>query len=70
LYDLDQLARNDVPTFAALYFEDMYVAREFSLAAVASVRRTTPWITNEYEHDGLGATEVLEHLFTMAKQTP
>ena len=25
LYDLDQLARNEVPTFAAVYYEDMYV---------------------------------------------
>ena len=70
LYDLDQLARNEVPTFAAVYYEDMYVAREFSLETAAAVPRVTPWITNEYEHDGLRVGDVLDHLFTLAKQTP
>lgn len=69
LYDPDQLARNDVPTFAALYYEDMYVARELSLATAAAVRRVTPWITNEHEHDGLRVAGVLDRLLSLAKET-
>jgi len=70
LYDVDQLARNEVPVFAAIYFDDMYVAREFSLATAAAVGKVTPWITNEYEHDGLRTADVLDRLFQLAKQTP
>ena len=70
LYDPDQLARNDVPTFAALYYDDMYVAREHSLATAAAVRRLTPWITNEYQHDGLRVGDVFDRLLALAKETP
>ncbi|MEQ4204862.1 alpha/beta fold hydrolase [Actinopolymorpha sp. B9G3] len=70
LYDVDRLGANDVPVFAAVYFDDLYVAREFSLATAASVGRVTPWITNSYEHDGLRTGKVLDHLFALAKETP
>ncbi|WP_020573154.1 alpha/beta fold hydrolase [Actinopolymorpha alba] len=70
LYDADQLARNDVPTYAAIYYDDMYVARELSLETAAAVNRLTPWITNEHEHDGLRVGDVLNHLFALAKETP
>ena len=70
LYDPDQLARNDVPTFAAVYYDDMYVARELSLATAAAIRRLTPWITNEHQHDGLRVGKVLDHLLALAKETP
>jgi pimeloyl-ACP methyl ester carboxylesterase len=70
LYDLDQLARNEVPVWAALYYEDQYVVREYSLDTAKQVANVTPWITNEHEHDGLrDAEQVLGHLFTMAKET-
>ncbi|MEQ7123545.1 alpha/beta fold hydrolase [Actinopolymorpha sp. B11F2] len=70
LYDPDRLAANDVPVFAAVYYDDLYVAREFSLATAAAVGRLRPWITNEYEHDGLRTGNVLDHLLTLARQTP
>jgi pimeloyl-ACP methyl ester carboxylesterase len=70
LYDPAQLAANDVPTFAAVYYDDMYVAREFSLETAAAVAQLTPWITNEHEHDGLRIGDVFDHLRTLAKQTP
>jgi hypothetical protein len=70
LYDPQRLARNDVPVFAAVYYDDLYVAREFSFETASAVRRVTPWITNEYEHDGLRSGKVLDHLLTLAKQTP
>ncbi len=70
LYDPARLARNDVPVYAAIYYDDMYVAREHSLATAAAVRRLTPWITNEHQHDGLRVGSVFDHLLGLAKQTP
>jgi pimeloyl-ACP methyl ester carboxylesterase len=55
LYDAGVLAANDVPSAAAIYAEDMYVEREFSEETAAQVRGLRPWITNEYEHNGLRA---------------
>ena len=53
LYDADVLAGNAVPAAAAIYSEDMYVEREFSEQTAAQVRGLRPWVTSEYEHDGL-----------------
>ena len=55
LYDDDRLAANDVPAAAAIYAEDMYVPRQFSEETAASIRGLRPWVTNEFEHDGLRA---------------
>ena len=55
LYDPERLRENDVPAAAAIYAEDMYVERSFSEETAASIRGLRPWITNEYEHDGLRA---------------
>jgi hypothetical protein len=70
LYDVDQLARNEVPVWAALYYGDQYVARELSLETAERVANLTPWITNQYEHDGLReSAAVLDRLFTMSKES-
>ncbi|GAA3056005.1 MULTISPECIES: alpha/beta fold hydrolase [Actinomycetes] len=53
LYDLDQLARNEVPTAAAVYTDDVYVARELSLETASRVRGLSVWETDEFHHDGL-----------------
>jgi pimeloyl-ACP methyl ester carboxylesterase len=53
LYDPERLQANDVPAAAAIYAEDMYVERAFSEETAAAVRGLRPWLTNEYEHDGL-----------------
>jgi hypothetical protein len=50
LYDPDQLARNDVPVVAAVYLDDMHVDAGLQLD-------TATRVTNEYEHDGLGASD-------------
>jgi pimeloyl-ACP methyl ester carboxylesterase len=55
LYDADRLAANEVPAAAAIYVDDMYVERSFSEETAALVRGLKPWITNEYEHNGLRA---------------
>jgi pimeloyl-ACP methyl ester carboxylesterase len=53
LYDPQALAVNEVPVAAAVYAEDMYVERFFSEETAASIRGARPWITSEYEHNGV-----------------
>jgi pimeloyl-ACP methyl ester carboxylesterase len=53
LYDLDVLAANEVPVAAAIYHDDLYVDADLSLQTAALVPHLRPWITNEFEHDGL-----------------
>lgn len=53
LYDAERLAENEVPVAAVVYFDDMYVPASLSLATAERVRGLEPWVTNEYEHDGL-----------------
>ena len=54
LYDADVLAHNEVPVAATLYFDDPFVVTDFARETAATIRGLRPWITNEYEHNGLG----------------
>jgi len=69
LYDAEQLAANEVPAAAAIYVDDMYVERRFSEETAAAVRGLRPWITNEYEHNGLRAdgSRILDRLVDLAR---
>jgi len=69
LYDPARLRRNDVPAAAAIYFDDMYVPRDLSLATARSVRGLRQWVTSEYEHDGLRVSSgiVLDHLLALVR---
>jgi pimeloyl-ACP methyl ester carboxylesterase len=69
LYDFDVLAANEVPVAAAIYAEDLYVPMEFSRASAARIRGLRPWITNEYQHNGLRAEgdKVLGRLIDLAR---
>jgi hypothetical protein len=55
LYDPERLRHNEVPVAAAVYAEDTYVESQLSLETAAAVRGLRPWLTNEYEHNGLRA---------------
>ena len=55
LYDIEKLERNTVPVAAAVYYDDMYVPRQFSEETARIVPNMRLWITNEYEHNGLRA---------------
>lgn len=70
LYDPAVLAKNKVPLAAAVYFEDMFVNQQFSLETARRVRGCRAWVTNEYEHCGLGVDgeRVLGRLMEMAKE--
>ena len=69
LYDAGQLGRTEVPAAAAVYFNDMYVPRELSLQTAAAIRGLRPWVTSEYEHDGLRVSDgaVLDRLISLAR---
>jgi len=57
-YDSQRLSKNEVSAAAAIYAEDMYVEREYSEETAKAIRGLKPWITSEYEHDGLRADGV------------
>lgn len=71
LYNGDQLASNEVPLAAAVYVEDMYVPFEYSRETLSSMPNTQAWMTNEYEHNGLGVDgeRILDRLVTLAQRT-
>ncbi len=62
LYDLDALARNEVPVEAAVYHDDMFVDAGLSLETAAHVGNLDAWVTNEFEHDGLRTGDVFPRL--------
>jgi uncharacterized protein involved in copper resistance len=69
LYDAEVLARNEVPVAATIYANDLYVERRFAEETAAQIRNLRPWITNEYEHNGLRADgeRVLGRLIDLAR---
>lgn len=69
LYDPDVLAQNEIPAAAAIWVYDMYVPRVFSEETSRRIQGMRPWITNEFEHDGLrkDSNRVLGRLFDLAQ---
>ncbi|NEG54706.1 alpha/beta fold hydrolase [Bifidobacterium platyrrhinorum] len=66
IYDEAQLARNEVPLQAAVYFDDMYVDSGLQLDTLSRVGNSHYWTTNEFEHDGLHGPVVFRHLWDEA----
>jgi hypothetical protein len=58
-----------VPAAALIYAEDMYVERAFSEATAARIPGLRPWITNEYDHNGLrvDGERILGRLLDLAR---
>jgi len=69
LYDADVLSRNDVPVAATIYLNDLYVERRFAEETAEQIQGLRPWVTNEYEHNGLRADgeRVLGRLIDLVK---
>ena len=67
LYDEAQLGKNEVPVYAAVYLNDLYVDYEFSKATAAKIKGCKTFVTNTMYHDALGskAGEVVEQLFKL-----
>ncbi|HYI21565.1 MAG TPA: alpha/beta fold hydrolase [Candidatus Limnocylindrales bacterium] len=55
LYDADRLRANEVPVAATIYVNDLFVERELAEETSATIRGLRPWITDEFEHNGLRA---------------
>ena len=53
LYDSDALAKNEIPTAAAVYVNDMYVEYGASMETSEAIRGIRTWVTDEFEHNGL-----------------
>jgi pimeloyl-ACP methyl ester carboxylesterase len=69
LYDPDQLETNEVPVSATIYVNDLYVESGLAQEAARQIRGMRPWVTNEYEHNGLraGGERVLGRLIDLAR---
>ncbi|KAI6778262.1 uncharacterized protein J7T54_004169 [Emericellopsis cladophorae] len=65
IYDIKQLAKNEVPVYAASYIDDLYVDYEYAKDTAALVKNTKTWETNAYYHSGLrtNTDAVLSALF-------
>jgi hypothetical protein len=68
LYDAERLRANEVPVAAAVYAEDAYVESALSMQTAKTVSGLRPWLTNEYQHNGLRAAgdHVLNRLIDLA----
>lgn len=53
LYDTQQLARNAVPTAAAVYTDDIFVDRDLSMKTAEAVKGLQVWESAEFHHDGI-----------------
>ena len=53
--------RGPGPSAAIVYFDDAYVPTRFSLETADLVPSLTPWVTNEWEHNGIRAVRDRGH---------
>lgn len=67
LYDLDRIARNEVPLAAAVYFDDMFVDAELQLDTLSRIGNSSRWVTSEFEHDGIGSGRTFSTLREMVR---
>lgn len=69
LYDIPTLQVNTVPCAAAVYYNDMYVERQYSEETARTIHGIKTWVTSEYEHNGLRADgeKVLGHLMELLR---
>jgi len=69
LYDIPALQANTVPCVAAVYYNDMYVERQYAEETAHNIRGIKTWVTSEYEHNGLRADgeKVLGHLMVLLR---
>ncbi|KAH7320647.1 Alpha/Beta hydrolase protein [Stachybotrys elegans] len=67
IYNQTQLARNEVPVYAASYIDDLYVDYEFAKDTANLLRGVRTWETNAIYHSGLrtNTAEVLGALFNL-----
>ncbi|KAL4887182.1 Alpha/Beta hydrolase protein [Aspergillus karnatakaensis] len=71
LYDEAQLAKNEVPVYAATYMEDMYVHFEHASHTATKIKGIKQFITNVMYHNAIRskADEVFQQLFSLRDDT-
>jgi pimeloyl-ACP methyl ester carboxylesterase len=69
LYDAGRLRDNAVPVVATIYVNDVYVERDYAMETARLIKGLRPWITDEYEHNGIRADgeRVLDRLLALLK---
>ena len=69
LYNEKKLRANEVPIAAAVYTNDMYVDRNFSMEFASIIPKIKIWETDKLEHNGLRSDgeKVLNNLFKLLK---
>jgi hypothetical protein len=67
LYDEEQLAKNEVPVYAASYVEDMYVDFDLSMETARKIRGSKVFTTNVMFHDAIRSKmdEVVRQAFAL-----
>src|SRR5262245_18309214 len=67
LYDEEQLAKNEVPVYAATYIDDMYVHFDLASRTAVKIKGTKQFITNTMYHDALRSKsgDVVRQLFNL-----
>lgn len=67
LIDMEQLAKNEVPVYAASYVEDMYVDHDYSRETAKAIKGCKTFETNVFFHDALRSRmdEVLKQAFAL-----
>ena len=69
LYKKEVLQKNQVPVAAAIYTNDMYVDRDFSIETSTMIKNIKIWETDLYDHNALRSNgeKILKLLFTRLK---
>ncbi|KAI2998348.1 hypothetical protein CBS147346_8206 [Aspergillus niger] len=71
LYDEAQLARNEVPVYAATYIDDMYVHFDHAQNTAAKIKGAKQFITNVMYHNAIRSKsdELIQQLFALREDT-
>ncbi|THV42486.1 alpha/beta fold hydrolase [Glycomyces buryatensis] len=67
ILDPNRLEHNQVPVAAAVYYDDMFVDSGLQLDTLKGLGNSQAWVTNEFEHDGIGSGRVLTRLREMVR---
>jgi pimeloyl-ACP methyl ester carboxylesterase len=55
LYDWEQLAKNEVPVYAAVFYDDIYVDFDLSMETASKIKGCKTFVTNAMYHDAIRA---------------
>ena len=69
LYKKEVLQKNQVPVAAAIYTNDMYVDRDFSIETSTMIKNIKIWETDLYDHNALRSNveKIIKLIFTRLK---